>query len=163
LKYDYYLLVSISPLAEGSDRLIAREILNFHNSGNGLDNQLITVLPFKEEEYAEDFIEQESKDEFYNLLGKSVSKLIIQPLNSKERSYEEAGHCVVNNSDILIVIWNGKEANGKGGTAEIVEYARKKAKPLFWINSTNGKLNQEGNWDEIKRSVELYNKGNLYI
>jgi hypothetical protein len=29
-------------------------------------------------------------------------------------------------SDLLIAVWDGKEAKGKGGTADIVRYARER-------------------------------------
>src|SRR6266850_2059881 len=43
-----------------------------------------------------------------------------------EDAFFAAGRRVVENSDILLAVWDGKPAKGKGGTADIVEYARKR-------------------------------------
>jgi hypothetical protein len=42
---------------------------------------------------------------------------------------------VVDNSDIVMVVWDGNSSAGKGGTGDVVEYARSLKKPLLWIHS----------------------------
>jgi hypothetical protein len=43
----------------------------------------------------------------------------------------------VNNCDILVAIWDGKKAQGIGGTGDIVELARQKLLPVAWIQAGN--------------------------
>jgi ABC-type multidrug transport system fused ATPase/permease subunit len=49
----------------------------------------------------------------------------------------------VNECDVLVALWDGREARGIGGTAEIVSYARKLAKPILLINATTFAVTRE--------------------
>jgi hypothetical protein len=40
---------------------------------------------------------------------------------------------VADQCDALVAVWDGQPARGRGGTADIVAYARKKRRPLAWI------------------------------
>jgi hypothetical protein len=51
-------------------------------------------------------------------------------------SYLAAGKRVVDMSDVMVAIWNGKPAEGLGGTADIVQYALAQKKPVIHINPT---------------------------
>jgi hypothetical protein len=42
---------------------------------------------------------------------------------AREDAYARAGHAIVDASDVLVALWDGKPARGRGGTAEIVQYA----------------------------------------
>ena len=42
---------------------------------------------------------------------------------------------VVELSDIVLAVWNGKPAKGKGGTADVVAYAIRRGVPLIHIDS----------------------------
>jgi hypothetical protein len=42
---------------------------------------------------------------------------------------------VVDSSDVVIAIWDGEPGNGRGGTAEIYDYARRRGVPVVWINA----------------------------
>ena len=48
--------------------------------------------------------------------------------------FYDAGLAVVDASDLVVAVWNGKPAKGLGGTADIVEYARSVAKPVVHLN-----------------------------
>jgi hypothetical protein len=48
-------------------------------------------------------------------------------------SYEAAGHTILRNVDLLIAVWDGKEACGRGGTAALVEDSLKANRPVLWI------------------------------
>lgn len=49
--------------------------------------------------------------------------------------YLAVGRRVVDSSEILIAIWNGKPAMGRGGTGDIVKHAVATGHLVFWINS----------------------------
>jgi hypothetical protein len=36
---------------------------------------------------------------------------------------------------VLIALWDGQPSRGKGGTAEIVAYARQRGIPVVWIDA----------------------------
>jgi hypothetical protein len=40
-----------------------------------------------------------------------------------------------------MTIWDGREAQGSGGTADIVERARKRGLPIAWVHAGNRKPN----------------------
>lgn len=131
-------LVILSPLAEGADRLVAKEVLKRPESS------LEVALPLEAADYIKDFHTEESKSEFNELMNQA-DKVHNMPLkDTRHEAYEAAGHFVVDNCDIVIAIWNGNTPNGKGGTSTIVAYARQQEKPLYWINTENpGKVIEE--------------------
>jgi hypothetical protein len=123
----------LSPLAEGADRLVTRELLKVTGS------QLQVVLPLDKDEYLKDFAHGESREEFNILLESATS--VIQPVSNPKRpkAYMAVGRYIVDHCDVLIAIWDGNTANGKGGTADVVDYAREKKCPVFWIHSNDPK------------------------
>lgn len=133
----------ISPLADGSDRIVAKYVLQ------ELDANLIVPIPFKLEEYKKDF-DDESEKEFEEILG-CVKYMELSEFENKEKKepiydedrndlYKECGKYVVDNCDILFAIWDGKKANGTGGTGDIVEYAKEARKYIIHINSETPKV-----------------------
>lgn len=123
----------LSPLAEGADRLVTRELLKVTGS------QLQVVLPLDKDEYLKDFAHGESREEFNILMERATS--VIQPVSDPKRpeAYMAVGRYIVDHCDVLIAIWDGKTADGKGGTADVVDYAREKKCPVFWIHSNDPK------------------------
>lgn len=47
-------------------------------------------------------------------------------VESTEQAHLAAGQAVVDRSERLVTVWDGKPARGIGGTADIVSYARQK-------------------------------------
>ena len=123
-------LLVISALAEGADRLVAREVLA------GPDAELEAVLPLPDQEYLADFVADESKTEFAELLDRAVTVWRAPPGSSREEAYERAGRHVVDRSDVIIALWDGQPSRGRGGTATVVSYARDQGVPLAWVNTS---------------------------
>ena len=121
--------ILISPLAEGADRLVANEFLQV------ADSRLHVPLPLAVSEYEKDFQTAESKKEFHDLLARACSSKILPGQNSRAAAYQAVGLYVVEHADIMLAVWNGKNAKGQGGTGDIVAYCRKLRKPLYWLNS----------------------------
>lgn len=145
LKHTRYIFSVISPLAEGADRLVAGEVIDREVS-TGIDEQVLdVVLPLPLDEYMQDFKTEGSKKEFKAFISKAKSVITLENASSRDAAYENVGHYVVDNCDFLIAIWDEKTAAGKGGTAEIVEYARNVGKHIFRIHSENGKIMEEKN------------------
>jgi hypothetical protein len=119
-------LAVISSLAEGADRILARAVLA--RKGTRLE----VVLPFDREDYYDDFGSPESRDDFDDLMDK-VTVDVIGPAESRDHAYEAAGHAMVDRSDIIVAMWDGEPARGRGGTADTYAYAMKCKKPVFWI------------------------------
>lgn len=146
--------VVVSPLAEGADRLVVNEVLDWKATKEIVASSLEVVLPMPELEYVRDFASLESQQEFQSLLERASSKQTMGAVADRDAAYERAGHYVIERCDMLIAIWDGKPAAGRGGTAQIVEYARGAGRTIAWINSENGEVKQEGREDRIFDSME---------
>ena len=126
----------LSALAEGADRLVAVEVLKTENS------ELEAVLPLAKKDYLQDFTTAESKAEFQRFLDLAQKIEVLTETGPetglddvRQKAYEAAGRHVVDHCDLLIAVWDGKPARGRGGTAEIVSYAREKRRPLIIVSS----------------------------
>lgn len=124
------LLRLLSPLAEGSDRLVAE-------AGLALGYQLDVPLPFPQTAYEEDF--PETQDQFRALLAQAGPRVLeIDGAHGKATgnlSYEAVGRLVARNCDLLIAIWDGGPGNGRGGTADIVRFAARSQTPVWWLRA----------------------------
>ena len=49
------------------------------------------------------------------------------------RSYEAAGRAMLNQSDLLIAVWDGQPGHGPGGTGQVVDEALRRGVPVVWI------------------------------
>jgi hypothetical protein len=120
----------VSALAEGADRIVAQAGLN---AGFALD----VVLPFTPEDYAADFSEAASKAAFRTLLAKARACFTLPGARSADdpsvanRAYEAAGLMTLRQCDLLITVWDGKEAAGRGGTEGIVQHAIDSGRPVL--------------------------------
>ncbi|MBI5679907.1 MAG: SLATT domain-containing protein [Methanobacterium sp.] len=150
----------ISPLAEGADRVATEEILKLSSLE---DNTFLeAILPLSPNEYHQDFAGDESKTQFNNLLNLANVVNEIDQSESREDAYYKAGTYTVDNCDVLIAIWDGKPPAGLGGTAQIIEYAKKNGKRIFWINSNDGSI-KEINSDKTLEYLDIYNKENINL
>ena len=128
-----------SALAEGSDRLVAAQAL-------GLGFSLCCPMPYAKAEYERDFdavraLEPRSLETFHSLLeqaraGAGLTTFELDGSRSDPgASYGAAGRIVVNQSDLLIVVWDGREAQGSGGTIQTLHEAIHYQVPVLWIDA----------------------------
>lgn len=134
-----HILKVISPLAEGADRLVAQEVL-FFNGCPGI-NEMLVVLPLEIHDYMNDFKTIESKMEFEELTDLAREIVTLKEAPTRKDAYYQVGKYVVDECNVLIAIWDGEPSRGKGGTAEIVDYAKSIGREVVWINSKTGELN----------------------
>jgi hypothetical protein len=133
-------LTVVSALAEGADRLVAEEVLAEEGA------RLEVALPMATDEYLNDFKQESSKQEFKGLMDRA-SRIWQAPASADpEHGYDLAGRYVVDHSDAVIAIWDGKPPRGNGGTAHIVQYARHRKITLVIV------------WVEGRPSVEFAQK-----
>lgn len=111
----------ITPLAEGSDRLVADVALE-------MGIELIVPLPMPQADYEQDFSSVAAVNEFRDTLGKArVIHLRTLPESvgvaiDREQQYAQLGVFISNHSQILLALWDGKPATALGGTASVVNY-----------------------------------------
>lgn len=122
--------VVLSALADGADRLVVREAMARAGA------QLEAVLPLPPEEYRRDF-GADSAEDFDELLGMAARVRLLPPAHGRDEAYENAGRHIVDESDVLIALWDGAAARGRGGTAEIVAYARERHVPRIVISTVD--------------------------
>jgi predicted Rossmann fold nucleotide-binding protein DprA/Smf involved in DNA uptake len=114
-------LIGVSSLAVGADQLFADALLR---SGG----QLHAVIPCHG--YEETFSDQASLDRFTDLVQKADIVEVLDHPEPSEDAFLDAERRVVDLSNLLIAVWDGKVAKGKGGTADTVRYARKRRREV---------------------------------
>ena len=148
------LLHAISPLAEGSDRIFAEIAL-------ALGYELCSPLPFAQAEFEKDFVppdalETESLRHFRTLLtqARDSQRLILFELDgARDHStdaYAAAGRVVLNQSDLLLAIWDGGAPAGAGGTVHTLYEAVRYHVPVIWIDALAPQ-----NWQLVTTGAEI--------
>lgn len=117
--------IGISSLAVGADQLYAENVVD-------AKGKLHAVVPCKN--YESTFNSQADLMNYLKLLMIADVVEELEFLQPTEEAFLQAGKRIVDLSDILIAVWDGKQAKGKGGTADIVQYAQKlnKKVEVFW-------------------------------
>jgi predicted Rossmann fold nucleotide-binding protein DprA/Smf involved in DNA uptake len=117
-------IVCVSSLAAGADQLFAKAVLQ-------AGGHLHAVIPCKNYEKA--FSGKAQITQFRKLLSKAEETEMLEYESPSEEAFLKAGFLVVDLSDTLLAIWDGKKAKGKGGTADIVSYAERQNKEVILI------------------------------
>ena len=124
---------ALSALAEGADTIFAQEALN-------LGIPLTSVIPFAK--YEDDFSEPDARKQFRHLLANSQNIVRMNYTNRSDNAYLEAGKWIVDHSDLLFAVWDGKPAAGKGGTGDVVNYAISEKVPVVHVNISNHSIKE---------------------
>ena len=109
-------LVGYTSLAEGADQAFAFAVL-------AAGGQLHAVIP--SQGYAETFATDEARDSYAALVKLATDTTLLPFSEPSEDAYLAAGHAIVERCDLLIAVWDGQRAVGKGGTGDVVAYAKK--------------------------------------
>jgi hypothetical protein len=144
-------LTVLSSLASGADQLVARRALVRPGT------ELVVPLPLPLADYARDF---ESREPFQALLARAARVVELPPAATRDEAYLAAGRYVIEHSDVLLAVWDGQPARGVGGTADIVAEARRRGRPLAWIQGRNrapGAAEQDD--DQAEVAVTQENEG----
>jgi hypothetical protein len=122
-------LCLVSALADGADSFFATAALE---AGWQID----VCLPFPREQYAQDFTSTSRLNSFNALLtqAKSVFEL---PGNRSDSpaAYEAAGRLILDQSDILVAVWDEIPNRGRGGTSRVVAEAIARNIPVVHIHA----------------------------
>lgn len=117
----------ISALAEGADQWVASE-------AEQLGYELQAVLPFERTEYEKDFTNPDVKAEYSRFCEAATAVFELDgDRNKPGESYLAAGRVLLNQSDLLIALWDGKDPQGIGGTGQIVREAIERGIPTVWV------------------------------
>lgn len=119
-----------SSLAEGADRIVAGNMV-------ARGAALIAVLPLAPHEYRLDFAAPDSQAEFDRFLGLAQTIRVVESIEpSREAAYEAAGLALLDAVDVLVAVWDGEAQRGRGGTAAIVDEARRRGREVVVVPVT---------------------------
>ena len=117
-------------LAEGADTVLATAAL-----AEGW--LLVAVLPFTAEEFARDFEAGPARRRFHALLAQAS---VISELDGDRRRggepYADIGVQVIEQSDLLLAVWDGLPPRGPGGTGDVVAQALERGLPVAVLPPT---------------------------
>jgi hypothetical protein len=133
-KARYPATVALSALAAGADSIFAEEAIK-------LQIPLRYVLPFELNVYEEDFSVSELSILRALLAHNQQAYEIVSTLKdtmpeAKNEAYMAVGKRLVDECDVLVAVWDGQPAAGKGGTGDVVAYARRQGKVVHIIPAT---------------------------
>jgi hypothetical protein len=116
-----------TPLATGADQIAA---ICARSSGYFVR----ALLPFEADDYRQDFAPGEELDSFEQAL-EAVDEIVALPgeRSDLEAAYVLVGESLVGTADLMIAIWDGEEARGPGGTANVVQMALQNSVPVIHI------------------------------
>ena len=119
----------VSALAEGADEIAARAALK-------AGCRLTALVPFRPRDYETTFSSGVHKAVFRDLMRKADERVILSgSLRDANAGYVAAGLETLNRSDVVLTIWDGKPAQGRGGTPEILQCALERRLPIIWIDA----------------------------
>lgn len=146
-------LRAVSPLAEGCDRIFAEEAI-------ARSYQILCPMPFHQPEYAKDFTgdaaqEPQSLQHFQALLAAADKTGLVKfeldgERSSEAEAYHMAGRVVLNQSDLLVAIWDGRPDAGEGGTLGSIREAVRFHVPVLWIDPFS-----PGQWQALRSADDL--------
>lgn len=122
---------ALSSLAAGSDQVFAGAAIS-------LGIPVTAVIPL-------DGYEQFFKGSSLAVYRRLLSQCKIVHLTGErdpEKAFLKAGQFIVDQCDLLMAVWDGGKADGKGGTGDIVEYAHEVGRTVIHINPILRVLNR---------------------
>jgi hypothetical protein len=135
-------LVGYSSVAIGADTLFAEACLSSAIPWSAL-------LPRPEDDFKSDF-DQPDWEKTVGLLRQATRVHTLPSTKDRDLAYLECGLSTVEESDLMIAVWDGKPSRGTGGTAEVVAHARALAKPLILVRPNSLDVERE------RFSLELF-------
>ncbi len=134
--------IALSSIAIGSDQVFVAQ-------AQALGLSWHAILPLPRAEFEKDFspVEWAAVEA---TLTRAEHVRVITENGAREDAYLDCGMETVNGADVLLAVWDGQPARGKGGTADVIEYAKSIGKPVMIIDAATQTLRQE-NWDRLER------------
>jgi hypothetical protein len=118
----------LSALADGADQLVTECVLARHPA------KLIALLPMPLAGYMQDI---RSPGPFQELLAQAARVIELPKAQTHDQAYAALGQYIAEHCDLLLAVWDGRSAQGLGGTSDIVAHARAIGKPLAWVHAGN--------------------------
>ncbi len=140
-------LYGVSSAAAGGDLLFAESCIQL-----GLPLQIL--LPMPKEQFREDF-DEPTWQRVENVLSQAMSVEVTGGEQSRDERYYECGVETVQQSGMLLVVWDGKPSRGLGGTEQIYRLAELEGRPIVCIDSNTGAIQRLNEDKVLKNDPEL--------
>ncbi|MGW0423112.1 hypothetical protein [Streptomyces sp. NPDC003015] len=114
-------LEAFTCLAAGADQLFADIALD-----SGVP--VTAVIPGMD--YEAHLDDDAARAGYRRILGACAHRVQLPPEPTHEEAYFAAGRWIVDHCDRLIAVWDGRPARGRGGTGDVVAYARRTGVPV---------------------------------
>lgn len=108
-------VVGLSSLAEGADQIFADVLLR----NGGILHAVIPCWGYAST------IGPASLPNYLRLVAAARSVTTLAFASPSERAFDAAGQYVADHCDLLVAVWDGRPADGLGGTADAVAHARR--------------------------------------
>ena len=118
---------ALSSVASGADSLFAGQVLAAGSPWTALP-------PLPKAQFARDFGPGEWRIA-EDCLARAAAVETLAPSQERPDAYLATGLDMVERADVLLALWDGQPARGKGGTSEVVAYARQIGRPLVCIDA----------------------------
>jgi hypothetical protein len=126
------LVYGVSSVAAGGDLLFAESCIQ-------LALPLCVLLPMPAEEFRRDF-DEAGWSRAEQVMARAASVEVTGGSQSREECYYECGIETVQQSRLLLALWDGRPSQGLGGTEDVVSFARGIGRPVAWLHSETGDL-----------------------
>ncbi len=133
--------IALSSIAGGGDQLFVQQARTLGLAWHA-------ILPLPRAEFADDFTPVEWSA-VERVLAAADHVKVINENGDRRDAYLDCGIETVNGSDVLIAVWDGDPARGKGGTADVVQYAQSIGKPVMIIDAGTHGVRKE-NWGRLE-------------
>jgi hypothetical protein len=127
-KQSYHSVTAVSATAKGADTLFAELAIT-------LGIPLEIICPFHK--YIEDFTDARCKERYLRLKAMANKEINLKHQQRTDDAYSEAMNWVVENSDLLIAVWDGGLVRGKTGTAMAVRSVIDSCRDWIHIDTVN--------------------------
>ncbi len=130
-------VVGVSSVAAGADLLFAESCL-------ALGIPLRVLLPLPREEFRKDF-DAADWNRAERVMEQALSvdvpaAAVTGETGSREEAYYVCGLETVQQSQMLMGLWDGEPARGLGGTGDMIPFAQKMNRAVTWIDSRTGEV-----------------------
>ena len=139
-------LTLVSGLAEGADQIAAQAMFDGAEP-NDYERRLEVILPFSVADFAATFDTDEGREGLHAWLARADSVLALADwtpppnatdsavsIHRRDRRFATLADLLVRQADVMIAVWDGAPALGRGGTAEVVAQALAQGVPVIWID-----------------------------
>lgn len=117
-------IIGVSCLARGADQLFARVVLE-------LGGRLEVVLPAAD--YRDRKVKSDNRAEFDALIAQAADVQVLPFEQSGREAYLAASETVLSSVDAVVAVWDGKPADGRGGTGDVVAAATERGLPVHVV------------------------------